>query len=143
MADDTSGDTYIKIIRDQTHIDNEVVIIGLLTLLLVLFVVAAVFVANINGGLFYNHKVSIEGRTDALTVAHLCSRSPRTNRNEGDVCKNLVQIVLSDVTLFNWRKKKRKIVMMIPPPVSPRRAVYGCIISICRGGMGELYAFKQ
>ena len=46
MADHTSEDTYIKIIRDQTHIDNEVVIIGLLTLLLVLFVVAAVFVAN-------------------------------------------------------------------------------------------------
>ena len=33
--------------------------------------------------------------------------------------------------------------MMIPPPVSPRGAVYGCIISICRGGRGELYAFKQ
>ena len=46
LADHTSGDTYIKIIRDQTHVDNEVVIIGLLTLLLVLFVVAAVFVAN-------------------------------------------------------------------------------------------------
>ena len=76
-----------------------------------------------------------------MTVAHLCSRSPRTNRNEGDVCKNLVQIVLSDVTLLE--KKKRKLVMMIPPPVSPRGAVYGCIISICRGGEGELYAFKQ
>ena len=46
MADHTSGDTYIEIIRDQTHIDNEVVIIGLLTLLLLLFVVAAVFVAR-------------------------------------------------------------------------------------------------
>ena len=45
LANHTSGDTYIKIIRDQTHIDNEVVIIGLLTLLLLLFVVAAVFVA--------------------------------------------------------------------------------------------------
>lgn len=52
MADDTSGDTYIKIIRDQTHIDNEVVIIGLLTLLLLLFVVAAVFVSNMMEAFF-------------------------------------------------------------------------------------------
>ena len=40
-----------------------------------------------------------------MTVARLCSRSPRTNRNEGDVCKNLVQIVLSDVTLLEKKKK--------------------------------------
>ena len=46
LPNHTSGDTYIKIIRDQTHIDNEVVIIGLLTLLLLLFVVAAAFVSN-------------------------------------------------------------------------------------------------
>ena len=49
MANHTSGDTYIKIIRDQTandNIDKGVVIIGLLTLLLLLFVVAAVFVAR-------------------------------------------------------------------------------------------------
>lgn len=38
--------------------------------------------------------VSFEERTDALTVAHLCSRPPRTKRNGGDVYKNLVQIVL-------------------------------------------------
>ena len=52
LADYTSGDTYIKIIRDQTHIDNEVVIIGLLTLLLLLFVVAAVFVSNMMEAFF-------------------------------------------------------------------------------------------
>lgn len=52
LADHTSGDTYIKIIRDQTYIDNEVVIIGLLTLLLVLFVVAVVFVANMRVAFF-------------------------------------------------------------------------------------------
>ena len=45
LADHTSGDTYIEIIRGQTHSDNKVVKIGLLTLLLLLFVVAAVFVA--------------------------------------------------------------------------------------------------
>lgn len=42
VAKHTSGDTYLKIGGDQT--DNEVVIIGLSTVLL-LFVVAAVFVA--------------------------------------------------------------------------------------------------
>ena len=52
LADHTSGDTYIKIIRDQTYIDKEVVIIGLLTLLLVLFVLAAVFVANMRVAFF-------------------------------------------------------------------------------------------
>ena len=46
LANHTSGDTYIEIIRDQTHIDNKVVIIGLLTLLLLFFVAAAVFVAR-------------------------------------------------------------------------------------------------
>ena len=52
LANHTSGDTYIKIIRDQTHIDSEVVIIGLLTLLLLLFVVAAVFVSNMMEAFF-------------------------------------------------------------------------------------------
>ena len=55
LANHASGDTYIQIDRDHTanakkskkykHIDNEVVIIGLLELLLLLFVVAAVFMA--------------------------------------------------------------------------------------------------